>query len=56
MSAAALLDALRTALGTAHVLVGTDAAGYLTDQHGRLTGQALAVVRPADTHQVAEVV
>ncbi|MDT0355278.1 FAD-binding oxidoreductase [Herbaspirillum huttiense F1] len=56
MSAAVLLDALRTALGTAHVLVGTDAAGYLTDQHGRLTGQALAVVRPADTHQVAEVV
>lgn len=56
MSAAALLDALRTALGTAHVLVGTDAAGHLTDQHGRLTGQALAVVRPADTHQVAEVV
>ncbi|MBS3017557.1 putative FAD-linked oxidoreductase [Comamonas sp. PE63] len=51
-----LIDQLRAALGTDQVLTGTDAAGYLTDQHGRLTGRALAVVRPADTAQVAEVV
>ncbi len=56
MSEVGLLDQLRSALGSAHVLTGTDATGYLTDQHGRLTGQALAVVRPADTRQVAEVV
>lgn len=51
-----LLNALREALGTAQVLTGADAAGYLTDQHRRLTGKALAVVRPADTAQVAQVV
>ena len=52
----ALLHALRAAFGPAHVLTGTDAAGYLTDQHGRMTGQALAVVRPAHAQEVAEVV
>ena len=51
-----LVTALRHALGDAHVLTGADAAGYLTDQHGRLTGQALAVARPADTAQVAQLV
>ncbi|MGO0793134.1 FAD-binding oxidoreductase [Herbaspirillum seropedicae] len=56
MSAEGLLLQLRAALGAAHVLTGSDAAGYLTDQHGRLTGRALAVVRPADTGQVAQVV
>ena len=51
-----LITALRHALGDAHVLTGADAAGYLTDQHGRLTGQALAVARPANTAQVAQLV
>ncbi|APW39856.1 hydroxyacid dehydrogenase [Rhodoferax koreense] len=51
-----LLDALRETLGPAHVLSGSDAAAFLTDQHGRLTGNALAVVRPATTEQVAQVV
>ncbi|KQP13612.1 FAD-binding oxidoreductase [Pseudorhodoferax sp. Leaf267] len=51
-----LLAALREALGSTHVLTGDDATGYLTDQHRRLTGRALAVVRPADTAQVAQVV
>jgi len=51
-----LLTELREALGHAHVLTGDDATGYLTDQHRRLTGRALAVVRPADTAQVAQVV
>ena len=45
---------LRDALGAAHVLTGADAEGHLTDQHRRLTGRALAVVRPADTAQVAQ--
>ncbi|WP_454733703.1 MULTISPECIES: FAD-binding oxidoreductase [Cupriavidus] len=51
-----LLEALRAGLGAQHVLAGADAAGYLTDQHGRLHGRALAVARPADTAQVALVV
>nr|WP_315233879.1 FAD-binding oxidoreductase [uncultured Albidiferax sp.] len=51
-----LLEGLRETLGAAHVLTGTDADAFLTDQHGRLTGRALAVVRPADTEQVAQVV
>ena len=54
--APALLDALRTALGPTHVLTGADAAGFLTDQHGRITGRARAVVRPANTEEVAQVV
>ncbi|RAM62863.1 FAD-binding oxidoreductase [Herbaspirillum rubrisubalbicans] len=56
MSVEGLLEQLRSVLGAPHVLTGADAVGYLTDQHGRLTGRALAVVRPADTRQVAEVV
>jgi FAD/FMN-containing dehydrogenase len=55
-NAPALLDVLRAALGPAQVLTGADAARFLTDQHGRLTGRALAVVRPADTEEVAQVV
>jgi FAD/FMN-containing dehydrogenase len=53
----ALLDALRTALGAAHVLTEPDdVAPYVTDWRGRYTGPALAIVRPGDTPQVAEVV
>jgi FAD/FMN-containing dehydrogenase len=55
-SMASLFDALRECVGESHVLTGVDAAAYLTDQHGRLTGRALAVVRPADTDEVARVV
>jgi FAD/FMN-containing dehydrogenase len=52
-----LLDELRPVLGTRHVLTAAaDTAPFLTDRHGRLTGRALAVVRPADTSEVAEVV
>jgi FAD/FMN-containing dehydrogenase len=53
--AAAALDALRAIVGASHVLTGEDAAPYLTDWRGRYVGQALAVVRPADTPQVAAV-
>ena len=52
-----LLDALRTAVGPSHVLVDDDVrASYETDWTGRFTGTALAVVRPASTHDVAAVV
>ncbi len=50
-----LLDELCEAVGRTHVLTGEEGAGFLTDQHRRLTGRALAVVRPANTQQVAAV-
>ncbi|MET0266807.1 MAG: FAD-binding oxidoreductase [Duganella sp.] len=47
----------RALLGEAHVLSSTEAmAPYLTDQRGRYTGQALAVLRPASSDEVAAVV
>ena len=53
----ALLDELRAAVGDAHVLTDPDLrASYERDWTGRFTGAALAVVRPADTAQVQEVV
>lgn len=64
----ALLTALRAAVGEEHVLcpaavagVGhntaadSDLAAYEQDWRGRARGQALAVVRPANTQQVAAV-
>ena len=52
-----LLDALRAAVGDAHVLVDPDVKRtYETDWTGRFTGTACAVVRPADTDQVVAVV
>lgn len=55
---ASLLNQLRDAVGPSHVLTGTDAdaEAYLTDQHRRITGRALAIVRPASTAEVAQVV
>jgi FAD/FMN-containing dehydrogenase len=51
------IDALRAAVGAAHVLVDQhDVAPFLTDWRGRFTGRARAVVLPADTVQVAAVV
>jgi FAD/FMN-containing dehydrogenase len=50
-----LLAALRARLGQEWVWTGADAAPYLTDQRGRLHGQALAVARPADAEEVAAV-
>src|SRR5699024_6831799 len=44
------------AVGAGHVLTGPETtAGYVTDWTGRYRGRALAVVRPADTDQVAAV-
>ena len=55
---AALIDALRAALGDAHVLLpdAHDLSGFERDWRKRYVGRALAVVRPADTAQVAAVV
>ncbi|WP_454732913.1 MULTISPECIES: FAD-binding oxidoreductase [Cupriavidus] len=51
-----LLDALRALLGQHHVLTGADAAPYLTDWRKLYRGNALAVVRPGSTEEVAAVV
>jgi len=49
-------DGLAQIVGAPYVLTGADAAGFETDWRGRYTGKALAVVKPADTAQVAQVV
>lgn len=52
-----LLDTLADVVGPAHVLAEADLrAGYERDWTGRWRGDALAVVRPADTAQVRAVV
>jgi FAD/FMN-containing dehydrogenase len=51
-----LLNVLRQAVGDAHVLTGQECASFLTDWRKIVTGRALAVVRPATTEQVREVV
>ena len=51
------LDQCRQLLGEAFVLTAPDAMrSYLTDYRQRYTGSALAVLRPADTLQVSELV
>ncbi|MCS6891809.1 MAG: FAD-binding oxidoreductase [Rhodovarius sp.] len=52
----ALLDAFHALLGPAGVLTGADMAPHLTDWRGLYRGRALAVLRPASTEQVAELV
>lgn len=53
----ALLGALRTAVGTEHVLIDADQrAGYEVDWTGRFRGATPAVVRPGSLHEVAAVV
>jgi FAD/FMN-containing dehydrogenase len=53
----AFLDACRAAVGAEHVLTGElDTAPYLTDWRGRFTGRCRAVLRPANTAQVASLV
>jgi FAD/FMN-containing dehydrogenase len=52
-----LIQELRRIVGPSHVLVDPALrATYETDWTGRFHGEALAVVRPADTEQVAAVV
>jgi len=43
-------------VGAPYVLVGADAQGFEIDWRGRYAGKALAVVKPADTEQVAQLV
>lgn len=50
------LDALRAAIGEQNVLTDADATPYLTDWRERYNGQAMAVVRPGSTAEVATVV
>jgi len=51
------LAAFAAIVGDANVLVDTsDQARYLTDERGRYTGRALAVVRPGATAEVAAIV
>ena len=51
-----LINDLISIVGADHVLEGEEAAPYLTDWRERYTGRAQAVVRPANTQEVAEVV
>jgi FAD/FMN-containing dehydrogenase len=56
-AAAGFIAGCRRALGAAAVLVDPDVtASYVTDWTGRFTGTTPAVVRPATTSEVAEVV
>ena len=52
-----IVDAFRAIVGKAHVLTTSDdVAGYLTDWTGQYSSDALAVVRPASTEEVAALV
>ena len=51
-----LLDELRTALGTAHVLTEGDLSAWELDWRKRWRGKALAVLRPGSTDEVAAAV
>ena len=55
MSHAELILSLSTIVGSAAVLTGEPAAPYCTDWRGRYSGNALAVIFPADTQQVAAI-
>ena len=50
-------DALASLVGVTGIITDTEAlAPYVNEERGRFRGQAAALVRPADTRQVAEVV
>ncbi|MCV4273279.1 FAD-binding oxidoreductase [Pseudomonas capsici] len=51
-----LFQALQQLLGASHVQTGEQASERLTDRQGRYVGQVAAVVRPANTEEVAAVV
>ena len=56
MTPAPLLDQLRAVVGDAQVLTEGDLSPWELDWRKRVRGRALAVVRPANTEQVAQVV
>ena len=51
-----MIRGLNNIVGSENVLLGTSAKQYLTDWRGRYSGEAVAVVFPADTQQVSDVV
>ena len=51
-----LIEQLRRTVGAQHVLTEGDLSAYEQDWRRRRTGKALAVVRPANTAEVAAVV
>jgi FAD/FMN-containing dehydrogenase len=51
----ALLQALQTCVGAAHVLTDGDLSAWEVDWRRRWRGRSLAVVRPASTEEVAAV-
>jgi FAD/FMN-containing dehydrogenase len=51
----ALFRSLSGVVGARHVLTADAAAGFAVDWTGRFTGETPAVIRPADTEQVAAV-
>jgi FAD/FMN-containing dehydrogenase len=54
---AAILAAFEDIVGPAHVITDPDIkASYETDWTGRFSGRAAAVLRPANTEQVAEII
>ncbi len=53
---ALFIDKLRAAVGAANVLTEGDLGAWEQDWRKRSRGKSLAVVRPGNTHQVAEVV
>ena len=56
MTMTTLLDTLRTIVGPTHVLHEGDLTAWEQDWRRRVRGKALAVVRPANTQEVAAVV
>ncbi len=56
LSMQTLLNELKHIVGTAHVLTDGDLSAWTQDWRKRTHGQALAVVRPAHTTEVAQVV
>ncbi|MBC7918297.1 MAG: FAD-binding oxidoreductase [Rhodoferax sp.] len=56
MNTSALLDSLRAIVGAPHVLSEGDLSAWEVDWRQRERGKALAVVRPANTEEVAAVV
>lgn len=51
-----LINTLRTIVGDAHVLTGSDTAGYATDWTAVFSSQPIAVIRPATTDEVSQVI
>ena len=51
-----LLSELQSLLGESHVLTGADAEPFALDWRRRYRGEALAVVRPGSTQQVADAI